>query len=183
MGRHFQIKFNPTDLQYYLKNLGHGFGTFIKINEWTEIKNNFLLGIGENYIVFTLGIDDDMRINEHMSNNHDEALKDLINLKIFSGNIRHGKLSFSPKQEEFIIGRSPDCDVIIDDNMLSRFHCTVQFRKKKWYIIDGIINKESNKIISSTNGTWKFPFQDAVISDGMIFKANHNLFICSFTNS
>ena len=105
MGRHFQIKFNPNDMKYYLKDLGHGFGTFIKISNWTEIKNNFLLSIGENYIVFTLGVEEDMVINEHTSNKEDEEYNDLINLKIFSGNIRHGKLSFNPKQSPFIIGR------------------------------------------------------------------------------
>ena len=56
IGRHFQIKFNPDDMQYYLKDLGHGFGTFIKLVDWTEITNNFLLTIGDNYIVFTLGL-------------------------------------------------------------------------------------------------------------------------------
>ena len=128
-------------MQYYLKDLGHGFGTFIKIIDWTEIKNNFLLSIGENYIVFTLGVEEDMLINEHTSNNEAEEYNDLINLKIFSGNIRHGKLSFNPNQSPFIIGRSPDCEVIIDDSMLSRFHCTIQFRENKWYIIDGILIK------------------------------------------
>ena len=71
-------------MQYYLKDLGHGFGTFIKILDWTEIKNNFLLSIGENYIVFTLGVEEDMLINEHTSNKEDEEYNDLINLKIFS---------------------------------------------------------------------------------------------------
>ena len=42
-GKHFQIKFEPGDLNYYLKDLGHGFGTFIRINDWVEIKNNFLI--------------------------------------------------------------------------------------------------------------------------------------------
>ena len=76
IGRHFQIKFNPNDMQYYLKDLGHGFGTFIKIQNWIEIKNNFLLSIGENYIVFTLGVEEDMLINEHTSNKEDEEFND-----------------------------------------------------------------------------------------------------------
>ena len=53
-GKHFQIKFNPEDLNYYLRDLGHGFGTFIRINDWIEIKNNFLLNIGENYLIFSV---------------------------------------------------------------------------------------------------------------------------------
>ena len=170
-------------MRYYLKDLGHGFGTFIKIIKWTELKNNFLLSIGENYIVFTLGVEEDMLISEHMSNKEDEEFNNLINLKIFSGNIRHGKLSFNPKQSPFIIGRSPECDVIIDDSMLSRFHCTIKFMENKWYIIDGILDrKKKNKFKNSTNGSWKYAFEDTAITDGMIFKANHNLFICSFSS-
>ena len=64
-GRHFQIKFNPYDMQYYLKDLGHGYGTFIKIMDWLEIKNNFLLNIGENYLVFTTGNENDNDVNEN----------------------------------------------------------------------------------------------------------------------
>jgi len=90
-------------------------------------------------------------------------------------------LSFSPKQSPFIIGRSSDCEVIIDDNMLSRFHCTIKFIENKWYILDGIIDKKTNKSKNSTNGSWKYAFEDTVIVDGMTFKANHNLFICSFS--
>ena len=105
IGRHFQIKYNKKDYEYYLKDLGHGFGTFIKINEWVEIKNNFLLSIGENYIVITLGSKEDMLLNENNTDDNDE---NIINLKIFSGNIRHGNLSFSPKQSPFIIGRSQE---------------------------------------------------------------------------
>ena len=45
-GKHFQIKFNPEDLNYYLRDLGHGFGIFVRINAKVEVKNNFLLNIG-----------------------------------------------------------------------------------------------------------------------------------------
>lgn len=170
-------------MQYYLKDLGHGYGTFIKIIDTIEISNNFLLTIGENYIVFTLGLEEDMLTNEQVSNKDDEEYNNLINLKIFSGNIKHGRFSFNPKQSPIIIGRSPDCDVIIEDSMLSRFHCTIKFfeEKNKWFIFDGIYDKENNKIRNSTNGSWKYAFDDCKITNGMNFKANHNLFICSFS--
>ncbi len=159
-----------------MKDLGHGFGTFLKINSWVEIKNNFLLSIGENFIVITLGVDEDMLLEEN--NNNNEQSKNTINLKIFSGNIRHGNLSFSPNQSPFIIGRSQDCDIIIDDNLLSRFHCSIEFRDEKWYITDGYV--DNNNIKKSTNGTWIYALEDTLIKDEMIFKANNNLFICSF---
>jgi hypothetical protein len=174
-GRHFQIKYNKKNCDYYLKDLGHGFGTFIKINQWVEIKNNFLISIGENYIVISLEGKDDMLTNE---NNNDENTENSINLKIFSSNIRHGNLSFTPKQSPLIIGRSQDCDAIIDDNMLSRFHCSIEFRNDKWFIMDGYI--DNNHYKKSTNGTWIYAFDDTLITNGMIFKANNNLFICNY---
>ena len=142
-----------------------------------------MLTIGDNYIVFTLGLEEDMITSEHTSNKEDEEYNNLINLKIFSGNIRHGQLSFNPRQSPIIIGRSPDCDVIIEDSMLSRFHCTVEFNenKNKWFILDGIYDKDKNRIKNSTNGSWKYAFEDTLITNGMCFKANHNLFICSFS--
>ena len=60
IGKHFQIKFNTNDMKYYLKDLGHGFGTFIKVITWTRIINNMLINIGENYIVFTFGTDEEL---------------------------------------------------------------------------------------------------------------------------
>lgn len=172
-------------MNYYLKDLGHGFGTFIKITEPTEIKNNFLLSLGENYIVFTLGLEDDIIMNEknaNVSDNNSEE-RNNINIKIFSGNIRHGGLSFNPKQSPFMIGRSPDCEVIIDDTMLSRFHCTIEYKEGKWFIVDGYLdNKNQGNYKKSTNGTWIYAFEDSKIVDGMTFKANHNLFICSLND-
>lgn len=66
--------------------------------------------------------------------------------------------------------------------MLSRFHCTLKFIDSKWYIIDGTIDKNKNKVKPSTNGSWKYAFEETLITNGMTFKANHNLFICSFSN-
>ena len=134
-----------------------------------------MLSIGENFLVITLGIDDDILLDEK---NNNEKSENSLNLKIFSGNIKHGILTFSPKQSPFIIGRSQDCDVIIDDNMLSRFHCSIEYRDDKWYITDGY--NDNNNIKKSTNGTWIYAFEDTLIKDKMIFKANNNLFICSF---
>ncbi len=178
LGKHFQIRFNPNDLKYYLKDLGHGFGTFIKITNWIEIKNNFLLNIGENYIVFTIGLEDEILLSENYSNKNNENYDNMLNVKIFSGDIKHGIVSFLPEKSPITIGRSQDCEILIDDNMLSRVHCTIDFKNEKWYIIDGTINEEGN-VKNSTNGTWIYAFEDTLIKDKMTFKANHNLFICS----
>ena len=181
MGPHFRIKYNKKNNQYYLKDLGRGFGTFVKMNNIYEIKDNFLIAIGENYIVITLGQDQDNLLKENstvdkIKDNTDEKL---INLKIFSGNIKHGNFSFDKNKEKILIGRCSDCDIIIEDFLLSRFHCTIFFKNDKWFICDGLV-ENNNYIKKSTNGTWLYAFEDIIIEDNMIFKGNNNLYICSF---
>ncbi len=66
-GRHFLISFNPITLKYTLRDLGSGFGCFMKIKNDILLKNNCLINIGDSYIVINIE-----------ENNY-------INLKIFSG--------------------------------------------------------------------------------------------------
>lgn len=177
-GKHFQIKFNQNDMQYYLKDLGHGFGTFIKIVDWVEIKNNFLLNIGENYLVFSIGLENE--INENYINNNIYDKGKLLILKIFSSYSDKNSLVFSPSDSPFSIGRKGENKIYIEDNMLSRIHCTIKYKNNKWFIIDGSINEqndfEENK--KSTNGSWVYAYEDCLITDKMTFKSAHYLFEC-----
>ena len=185
-GKHFMIQFNPDDLNYYIKDLGRGFGTFIKIQEWTELKNNLLLNIGENYIVFSLGDDE----NEEKEKDKEEDINgkntfknennNCLNVKIFSTKTQN-IYSLTPDNCPVTIGRSSENNIVIDDDMLSRIHCTIDFDKDKWYIQDGYarngLQEEETK--KSTNGSWIYAYDEIPIKDKMIFKANHNLFICN----
>lgn len=180
-GKHFQISFNPKDLNYYIKDLGHGCGTFIKIIDWIEIKNNSLINIGENYIVFSIGAEDNEKELENKNSvDKNNSHEDILNIKIFSGNVKQSVITFSPSDCPFTIGRSNDCQIFIEDDMLSRIHCTIDYKNKTWIIQDGnIVNEEGDdEITKSTNGSWIYAYEDIKISDKMIFKANHNLFIC-----
>ena len=185
LGKHFQIKFNPNDMQYYLKDLGHGFGTFIKIIDWTEIKNNFLLNIGENYLVFSLGLEKENDINEnYIFNNDNNEDENFLNIKIFSSNSNQNSFVFSPKDSPFTIGRKEENRIYIEDNMLSRIHCTIKYKNNKWFIIDGYITEqnelEENK--KSTNGSWVYAYDDCLIIDKMSFKSAHYLFECNLVD-
>ena len=174
-GKHFQIKFNPEDLNYYLKDLGHGFGTFIRINDWVEIKNNFLLNIGENYLIFSLIKEEDINDN---SNNY------FLNIKLFSVSSGQSTFYFKKDNSPITIGRKQENNIYIEDNMLSRIHCTIKNEENKWYLIDGCINNEdgNNSIKKSTNGSWIYAFEDTLISDKMCFKASHYLFECNLVD-
>ena len=183
-GKHFMIQFNPDDLNYYIKDLGRGFGTFIKIQEWTELKNNLLLNIGENYIVFSLGDDENDEKEKEEDINGKNTFKNennnCLNVKIFSTKTQN-IYSLSPDNCPVTIGRSSENNIVIDDDMLSRIHCTIDFDKDKWYIQDGYarngLQEEETK--KSTNGSWIYAYDEITIKDKMIFKANHNLFICN----
>ena len=180
-GRHFMIKFNPNDLNYYLKDLGRGFGTFIKIQEWTELVNNLLLNIGENYIVFSFGDEDDEEEDEKNNNINYNKDDNSLNIKIFSINAKQKTYKLLPSECPITIGRSSENSIYIDDDMLSRIHCTIDFSNDKWYIQDGLAKNgiQDDEIKKSTNGSWIYAYDEIPIVNKMIFKANHNLFICN----
>lgn len=177
-GRYFMIKFNPDDLNYYIKDFGKGTGTFIRIQEWTEIKNNFLVNIGENYIV--LSFDDDEEDENENNINNDNKL-DYLNIKIFSLNTQIKNYKFLPTDCPITIGRSNENDIYIDDDILSRIHCTIDYGNNKWYIQDGYAKNglREEEIKKSTNGCWIYAYEEIKIDNKMIFKANHNIFICN----
>ena len=157
VGRHFKIEYYSNNNKYYIQDLGFGFGTFIKIIDELIIKDNYLVNIGETYLVFTI----------------DENGK--INIKIFSGNEKYEPYSFNNDIIKSIyIGRDCDCDISIEDKRLSRIHCTLNYNKDNnyWFLKDG--GDHGN----STNGTWLYATDEYEIYDGMVFKTNHNLFKC-----
>ena len=159
IGRHFKIEYYSNVNKYYIQDLGFGFGTFIKIIDELKIKDNYLVNIGETYLVFTI----------------DENNK--INIKVFSGNEKYEPFSFNYDiLEPIYIGRDCDCIISIEDKRLSRIHCTLNYNNeyKYWFLKDG------GKNGFSTNGTWLYAAEEYEIYDGMIFKTNHNLFKCKY---
>ena len=163
IGKHFQIRFDNETKKYFIKDLGNGFGTFIKLINEEKIKDNLLINIGETYIVFSFNNDNE---NE-------------LTIKLFTGDEQRNSYSFNCDNHKcIIIGRDSSlCDVIIDDKMLSRVHCCINYKEKEnekgWYIKDG--NLQGKK---STNDTWFYSAEETLIYDKMIFKTNHNLFKC-----
>jgi len=170
IGKHFQIRFDKNTKKYYIRDLGNGFGTFIKLIKETKIKDNLLINIGETYIVFSF--------------NNNENENELM-IKLFTGDEQCNTYLFnSENQTCIIIGRDSSlCDVIVEDKMLSRIHCCINYKEKDenrisnkgWYIKDG--NMEGKK---STNDTWFYSAEETLIYDKMIFKTNHNLFKCIY---
>ena len=51
---------NPSNGRYLIKDLGIGFGAFAKLEKPLELKDNYLLNMGESFIIVNL-------INEKIS--------------------------------------------------------------------------------------------------------------------
>jgi len=173
-GRHFVIHFNPDNLKYYIKDLGLGTGTLLRIKTDTILKNNTLINIGESYFSVTFGNSD-----EEANNSADTS--NMITIKACSGNTKYAPLNFQPSKTAIRIGRNPDCEVTINDNLLSRFHCYIEYNNiVGWIIKDGytVKNKDIYEHCYSTNGTWMYLNDDFPIHEGMSFKAFQTLFEC-----
>ena len=83
------------------------------------------------------------------------------------------------------IGRNEDCEIFIDDILLSRIHCTLQFVENiGWTIKDGYSAKVHgrNEYFHSTNGSWIYLIDDMEIYEGFVFKNMKNIFECSLIN-
>ena len=181
LGRHFRIRFDVNTMKYYIKDLGRGFGTFKKIVKKSKIKDSYLFNIGNNYIVCTFGVDE--YYQEGMG--IDDGDKTL-NIKVFSEIPQTDPYFFNPKQyKKIYIGRDISCNIIVDDSLLSRVHCTLEYVDEEgWFIHDGKYDDvDKNKNKPSTNGTWLYLIEEIPIEDGLIFKNNKNAFECHIVKS
>lgn len=82
LGRHFQIYFSLSDSKYYIRDLGRGFGAFMKIGTSYVLKSDSLINIGDAYIVVSFG-DDETQQNSDKSCVTDSSLT--LHLKVYSG--------------------------------------------------------------------------------------------------
>jgi hypothetical protein len=73
-----------------------------------------------------------------------------------------------------VIGRYSLADIQLNDKLLSKIHCVVNYSEKEgWTLLDGHEDKPS------TNGTWLYLNEDFEIYENMIFKSNQTIFQCS----
>lgn len=190
----------PDDCQgYYIKDLGVGFGVFKLIdvlnNQYTLmsqlglktsididairtgciiLRDKMLVNIGETHIVFNL-----LMTKKQTGGGGQQST---LRLRIHSGS-NYGQIyDFNTKQmdqgkRELLIGRAPECDVPINDHLLSKVQCHIKLQVDRgqhyWMLHDGC------KGMASTNGTWMYINEDTKLFDGMTFKANQTIFKAS----
>ena len=152
--RQFYIRYDDVFNKFMIKDLANGFGSFIKLKNKHKINNNFLFNIGDTYIVAKL---------EKPS----EAEEEYLVLRIFTGVIKYDPVKFFRTKKSISIGRSIDCDVSINDSLLSRLHCMIQYNSSYWYLQDGY--QEGEK---STNGTWIYTSDEVDLENNDIIKTN-----------
>ena len=141
------------------------------------LRDNMLINIGEAYIVVNLlpeGIEDE---GPHYS----------LRLKIFGGSNNGEIYEYNMKEMDYgkkqmLMGRTPDCDVRINDKLLSKTQCHLS-----------LLYEDENNLIRmlhdgcngnpSMNDTWLYINEDMKIYDGMVFKANQTIFSVSMEKS
>ena len=170
-GRQFYIQFDPLDKQYKIRDLGKGYGAFAKLQGSIVIRDSFLINIGESYVVTYLISNQD----EYDGSNNNGNMPYKLKLKIFPPyNLENPDVVICQNdQQELVIGRSPNCDIRIDDQLISKMQSTIKCEDGNWILEDGRDGKES------TNGTWYYLNQEQPISDGMIFKQNQTFFVAN----
>ena len=170
-GLFFKIYYNFISKKYYIKDLGNGFGTFIKLKDKFYIIDNSLINIGDSYLLFSYNKpESDVNINEQIENLNNYGT---LYCQPYNGDKKYETVVFQNYTKKyFTIGRKEDCDTNIQDKMLSKIHCLLVYSEEDgWYIIDG--DEKGNH---STNGTWIFAFDDIELLNGMYFKSNSHLF-------
>ena len=175
IGRYFRIRYDLISMGYLIKGLECGFGTFKKITEKTKLKDCYLINMGNSYIVCSFGIDE-LNLSEKSIIDADKVL----NIKVYSEVQKAEPHFFNPQQfKKIYIGRDISCNIIVDDTLLSRIHCTIEYKEDEWFIMDGWDNDGFSEDKPSTNGTWLCLMEEMPIKDGMIFKSNQNQYKCN----
>ena len=169
----FAIFYNIKDGNYYIKDFNTGVGALMKIKKYIMEKNT-LINVGGNYIVVYI---ENSKIIVKIFNN---SILDNTNKKEHN-NINCDIKEFEiDKNKNFIIniGRNQNCDIVIEDMMLSKIQCRIEYNlnNKKFYLNDGDGKKES------TNGTWVFILNPTKITNNFMFKAEHTLFVANLIN-
>jgi pSer/pThr/pTyr-binding forkhead associated (FHA) protein len=166
--RHLMIRFNPSSHKYYLKDLGEGSGTFVKIDIPILLKQGYIISFGESHMVTQF----DQGPSQYCL--HRES----ITLKFLDGPKVDQMFTYQPGEKQITIGRMAECNIRFDDNSLSRYQCSLyHVAGKGWMVTDGDGKK------GSTNGTWLFVDDMFEIFNNMVFKAGQTLFQVNSTQA
>ena len=171
----FAIYYNVNDRNYYIKDFNTGVGALMKIVKFAMEKNT-LINLGSNYLVvyidkniITIKIFNNNTILENNNDNKENLGKNCVMKEFQIKNTNNTVIT---------IGRCQKCDIVIEDMMLSKIQCQIEYNSNDdcFYLYDGDGEK------GSTNGTWVFILNPIKITNNFLFKAEHTLFVATLIN-
>lgn len=173
-GRQFRIRFDLDEFCYFIKDCscGSGYGSFMKIKEMV-IKDNTLINIGNNYVVFTLGVDI-LESDENYQNSYNNNDERILSVKVFGGQSNNYSYAFNQSQiSKILIGNDENCNIVLSDILSDEIHCFIEYKNDiGWVLNDGYNNKNSE------NGTWVCLSEETKIFEGMIIQSNQSIYEC-----
>jgi hypothetical protein len=113
------IKYNMADRQYYIRDLGKGSGTFVRLDVPLTLKNGFIISFGTSHLTVNFFQGDSRRRGGSGEIEGRGSANDKIQLKFIDGPKLDQVFTFAA-HEKVLIGRMPTCSIKFDDNQLSR---------------------------------------------------------------
>ena len=127
---HCVIEYNAKNRAFYVKDLGDGNGTFIRVEGSRELRNGNVVNFGDSHARVMIS-------------------DSTLSLQFYEGPLTDQEVTFLASQQPIGIGRTKDCLLRIDDSKLSINHCFLTYSlETSWVIRDGNGSKHS------ANGTW-----------------------------
>jgi len=164
---HMVIKYYTDASAYYIKDLGDGTGTFIRLDKPVALKHGFIISFGDSHMVVNLP---NSERSEESARGDLQSRSSELTLKFLDGPKADTSITFDKQSSPIRVGRMVDCAIRFDDSSLSRYQCIIIYQEGEWVLYDG----NGKKL--STNGTWLFADEFFKIYDGMIFKIGQTLF-------
>ena len=131
---HCVIEFHSKNRAYFLKDLGDGNGTFIKVEDNQAISTGDIVNFGDSHAR--------VLVQEQTSGS-------TVTLQFYEGPLAEQECCFRSSQQPITIGRVQTNTLSIDDVKLSIGHCFLTHTPLAgWMITDGDCSKRS------ANGTW-----------------------------
>ena len=120
-----------------IKDLGIGPGTFLKVEYSLELRDNHMINIGETFLIINLIYEtkcfDNLDNTEGLISDQRQLREDghpdfpTLRVKAFGGPASGQVCYFYPTMKDFITVGRKDSDFTIDDEVLSKNHCTFYF--------------------------------------------------------
>lgn len=138
----------------YLKDLGEGAGTFIRVNGSFPLSTGCIVSFSDVHILVLLE-------------------GSTLLLKPLNGDKKGQEFPYLPDSSPILVGRTSSCTLQFPGKSLSRYHCSFVYEVpiSSWKLYDGL-----NSCKPSTNGTWVMAKEATELATGVVFRAGSSLF-------